>query len=281
MNNSDVCGVVVLYYPSNRVFEKILTYTDFLDRLYIIDNSDKNPSSIPTSKFQCYTVLLSSGVNRGIATALDIALEQALLDGYKWMLTMDQDGSFEPLALNHLLECRYKIDINETLLISPLHVEKDIVTSYHCQFNEVDFVMTSGNLVYVQNAKNIGGYNRKLFIDEVDHEFCFRGKIAGYKIFEVISTYVNHKLGVHFIHGSKNIRLYPPARLYYMVRNYFYLQQKYQQVHPEFFRSRTAFLRKFFYQHIRYSPKRLQCSLMMLKGWYDYKRNLYGPIDDT
>lgn len=281
MNNSDVCGVVVLYYPSDNVFEKILTYASFLDRLYVIDNSDKNPFSISTSKLPCDTVLLSSGVNRGIAAALDIGLEQALVDGYKWMLTMDQDGSFETLELKHLLGCRHKILINETLLISPLHVEKNAVTSHNCQFNEVDFVMTSGNLVCVQNAKNIGGYNRKLFIDEVDHEFCFRGNVAGYKVFEVLSTYVNHELGIHFLHGGKKIRLYPPERLYYMVRNYFYLQQKYQEQHPGFFTSRTSFLRKFFYQHLRYSPKRLQCMQMLFKGWYDYKINRYGSIDGT
>ena len=276
MNNSEVCGVVVLYNPNDNVLENILTYATFLDRLYVIDNSSKDSFSI--SQFPSNSVLLSSGINLGIATALDIALEQGLLDGYKWMLTMDQDGSFENLALAHLLACRHKININDTLLISPLHVKKNVVPSQSCQLNVVDFVMTSGNLVCVQNAKNIGGYNRKLFIDEVDHEFCFRGKVAGYKVFEVLSAYVNHKLGVHFLHGSKMIRLYPPERLYYMMRNYLYLKKKYQADYVDFFIKRTSFLKKFFYQHLRYSPQRLQCVRMLFKGWYDYKQNRYGPI---
>jgi len=281
VNNSDVCGVVVLYYPNNNLFEKILTYAAFLDRLYVIDNSDEDSFSVTTLELPCDTILLSSGENIGIATALDMALEQALLDDYKWMMTMDQDGSFDNLELTHLLACRQKVSINNTLLISPLHVKKNTGRSYNCEFNEVDFVMTSGNLVSVKNAINIGGYNRKLFIDEVDHEFCFRGKVEGYKVFEVLSAYVNHELGTLSLHGSKKIRLYPPERLYYMVRNYFYLQQNYQQQNPDFFTIRTSFLKKFFYQHLRYSPKRLQCVLMLFKGWYDYKKNRYGPIYGT
>lgn len=279
MNHSEVCGVVILYNPNDDVLKKILTYAAFLDKLYVIDNSDKISFSI--SKLPCDVVLLSSGKNLGIATALDMALEEAFIDGYKWMLTMDQDGSFETSELKHLLECRYKITIDETLLISPLHVKEHVVDSHNCQFKEVDFVMTSGNLVCVQNAKNIGGYNRKLFIDEVDHEFCFRGNLAGYKVFEVLSAYVNHQLGIHFIHGNKKVRLYPPERLYYMIRNYLYLKKKYQKDNVDFFTKRTTFLKKFFYQHLRYSPKRLQCVQMLFKGWYDYRKNHFEPIYAT
>ncbi len=279
MSNLDVCGVVILYNPNNNILKKILTYTTFLDKLYVIDNSDEIYFSI--SKLPCNAILLSSGKNLGIAAALDTALEKALIDGYKWMLTMDQDGSFETTELKHILECRHKIDINETLLISPLHVKKNVVASCNCQINEVDFVMTSGNLVCVKNAKNIGGYNKKLFIDEVDHEFCFRGNAAGYKIFEVLTAYVNHQLGIYFLYDSKKIRLYPPERLYYMIRNYLYLKKKYQEKNSEFFTTRTLFLKKFFYQHLRYSPKRLQCIQMLFKGWYDYKKNCYGPIYGT
>ena len=279
MNNSEVCGVVVLYDPDDDVLNKILTYASFLDTLYVINNSDEVSFSL--SKLPCNTIVLSSGKNLGIATALDMALEEALADGYTWMLTMDQDGSFETSQLKYLLECQHKTVMSETLLISPLHVEKNAVASHHCQFNEVDFVMTSGNLVCVQNAKNIGGYDRKLFIDEVDHEFCFRGNAAGYKVFELLSAYVNHQLGVHFLHGSKKIRLYPPERLYYMARNYLYLKKKYQEDNSDFFTTRTLFLKKFFYQHLRYSPQRLHCLQMLFKGWYDYKRNHYGPIYGT
>ncbi len=245
-----------------------------------MDNSDKNSISILISKLPCNTVLLSSGKNIGVATALDLALDQANKDGFEWILTMDQDSSFEPFALTHLLECRHKLITDKTLLIAPIHTKKRIIKSDCCQLKEVDIVMTSGNLVDVQNAKKIGGYNRKLFIDEVDHEFCFRGQIEGYRVFSVLSSYVNHQLGTDFTKGNKKIRLYDPERLYYMMRNYLFLQKQYHQHNPKFFKKRTLFLKKFFYQHLRYSPQRIQCLLMLFKGWYNYKRSHFGSIYD-
>lgn len=277
MNNLDVCGVVVLYYPDDKVAENIASYAEVLDKLYIVDNST-GASSFSISNFLCETVLLSSGENRGVAAALNIALEQALDDGYQWMLTMDQDGSFEPRELAHLLECRHSLPLNNPLLVSPVHSKRFSVQSEDCHCKDVDVVMTSGNLVYVNKANNIGGYDSRFFIDEVDHEFCLRGEVAGYKVVSLVSAYVNHQLGVSHIKNNKRIRLYTPERLYYMMRNYLYLQNKYHPRNPEFFKTRTQFLKKFFYQHLRFSPQRLQCFLMLLKGWYDYKKNRFGSI---
>jgi len=251
MKNRDVCGVVVLYHPTEDVWDKIATYMTSIDRLYIVDNSDNSTSTLPSTLVNS-TVLLSCGTNLGIATALDMALEQASLDGYRWMLTMDQDGSFELSELAHLLACREGVAVDETLLIAPLHIKKSVQSKDACHLKEIEYAMTSGNLVYVDNAKKIGGYDRDLFIDEVDHEFCFRGQVEGFKVLSLTSAYVDHQLGVHYTKGNRQIRLYPPERLYYMMRNFLLLEKRYQQYHPEFFKTRTRFLKQFFYQHLRY-----------------------------
>ncbi|WP_457745536.1 hypothetical protein [Sulfurimonas sp.] len=278
MNNQDICGVVILYNPNEDVVKNILTYAKFLHKLYIVDNS-RESLAIQDVPFPCKTMVLSYGVNIGVATALDIALEQALKDSYKWMLTMDQDGSFESLELEQFLKCRSSIYTSDTLLISPLHHRKNIIKTSKCKFTEADFVMTSGNLVCVENATNIGGYERKLFIDEVDHEFCMRGKLKGYKVKSLPSVYVNHQLGTIFNINGKKIRLYSPQRLYYMARNYLFLKNTYKEIMPSFFKKRTLFLLKFFYQHLRFSPYRFECFKMLLKGYIDYKKNIFGPMN--
>jgi len=279
MHNLDICGVIVLYYPDDRVVENIMTYAKSLDKLYIIDNSDQ-PSSFMITKFPCETVLLSSGKNKGVAAALNLALEQASNDGYKWMLTMDQDGSFEAHELAQLLKRKDTLSLDNILLISPVHKKSFSIQKSDCHYEEVETVMTSGNLIYVQHAKEIGGYDTRLFIDEVDHEFCFRGLSKGYKVISLSSSYVNHQLGKSYIKNGKQIRLYPPERLYYMARNYLFLRKTYHTDHSNFFKNRTQFLLKFFYQHLRFSPERSQCLLMLLKGWYDHKFNHFGSIDD-
>ena len=279
MYNSDICGVVVLYYPDDSVVENIITYAKSLDKLYIIDNSDQ-PSSFTTTKFSCKTVLLSSGKNKGVAAALNLALKQASKDRYTWMLTMDQDGSFEAHELAKLLQCRDTLSHDNILVVSPVHKKSFLIQKSGCHYKEVETVMTSGNLVYIQNAKEIGGYDARLFIDEVDHEFCLRGLSKGYKVISLLSSYVNHQLGKSYVKNGKQIRLYPSERLYYMARNYLFLRKTHHADHSSFFKNRTQFLLKFFYQHLRFSPERFQCLLMLLKGWYDYKLNHFGSIDD-
>jgi len=279
MHNSDICGVVVLYYPDDKVIENIITYAKSLDKLYIIDNGDQ-PSSFTITEFPCATVLLSSSKNKGVAAALNLALEQASKEKYTWMLTMDQDGSFEAHELAQLLECKNMLSLDNILLLSPVHKKSFVIQKNDCQYEEVETVMTSGNLVYIQNAKESGGYDTKLFIDEVDHEFCLRGLSKGYKVISLSSSYVNHQLGKSYVKNGKLIRLYPPERLYYMLRNYLFLRKIYYTDHSNFFKNRTQFLLKFFYRHLRFSPERFQCLLMLLKGWYDYKLNHFGSIDD-
>ena len=139
--------------------------------------------------------------------------------------------------------------------------------------------MTSGNLVHVANAVVIGGYTTTFFIDEVDHEFCLRGKSKGYRVVSLVSAYVNHRLGRMYERGGKNVRLYPPERLYYMARNYLYVRQKYARQFPEFFHGRSRFLIRFFLRHLRFSERRLSCLRMLAKGCVDYALKRQGRLD--
>ena len=280
MYNTGICGVVVLYNPEGSVADNIATYAASLERLYIIDNSD-GLSAFAAEQFGSAAILLAQDGNIGVAAALNMALERAYKEGYQWMLTMDQDGSFDPFELTRLLRCSQAVSSQKVLLFSPVHNKKFLVQSDTCRYEEAEAVMTSGNLVNVGNAKAIGGYDIRLFIDEVDHEFCLRGRLGGYRVVSMLSVYVNHQLGMRYPVKGRHVRLYPPERLYYMMRNYLFLRQKYAGDYADFFEKRTRFLTRFFYQHLRYSPKRFSSLLMLLKGWYDYKRNRLGPYNDS
>jgi len=279
VHRSELCGVVVLFNPDLQVAQNIATYAASLERLYVVDNSD-TPSAFAAERFPDNTVLLASGRNMGVAAALNAALARAGEEGYRWLLTMDQDGSFDPSELHRFLECAQTIPSEDLLLVSPVHSRKQQQKSGACRSEEVEMVMTSGNLVNVKNARAIGGYDARLFIDEVDHEFCLRGGAEGYRVISLPSVCVNHQLGKHYLRGGRQIRLYPPERLYYMMRNYLYVRQRYAHLYGTLFEKRGRFLRRFFYQHLRFSSSRFRCLLMLLKGWYDYKLNHFGPIND-
>ena len=283
MKSKQICAVVILYHPDTEVYDNIASYANGVDKVYIVDNSEEVSFDMEllASNVQSSIRLLASGSNLGVATGLDMALHQAESDGYKWLLTMDQDGSFEASEFEKILHCMDDGNNDNILLKASRHNSRNRVkNSKSCHLEKVKITMTSGNLVHVSNAMKIGGYSRKLFIDEVDHEFCLRGQSLGYGVYEFSSIYVNHTLGTLVKVGKRSYRLYPPERVYYMMRNYLYLREKYAKQHRLLFKQRTQFLRSFFLQHLLHSPKRLGCFYMLLRGWYDYKNHTFGVLNE-
>ena len=277
MDNSDICAVVVCYNPDSDVVGNIATYGTHVHTLYLIDNSQPQ-QALDVASLPGNVRILSHGKNIGIAAALNLALKQAEADGYRWLLTMDQDTSFEAGQLERLFKCRRYLSADKLLLVSPRHTPLKWLPEDECRFESTEVVMTSGNLVFIPHAVAIGGYDERLFIDEVDHEFCLRGHMAGYAPMLLSSVCVDHRLGVLKEYRGKAIRLYTSERIYYMIRNYLYIRQKYRQSFPDFFRKRSRHLLKFFLSHMLYSDQKLSVVSKFLKGWYDYHAKRFGPI---
>ena len=73
-------------------------------------------------------------------------------------------------------------------------------------------LITSGSLINTSIFSEIGGYNEKLFIDEVDHEYCYRIKMLGYSVLQLENILLNHTLGrqhpVKTLSGEKKIKTF-------------------------------------------------------------------------
>lgn len=72
-----------------------------MDKVYIIDNSSNNNSSL--IKIIPNAVYIPNYNNLGIAKALNQGCEAAKQDGFDWVLTMDQDSFFEETQLNKFI----------------------------------------------------------------------------------------------------------------------------------------------------------------------------------
>ena len=81
--------VVVFYNPSDDNISNIDAYKGVVDKVYVVDNSDDDIVRLKDDKVIKYIKL---GKNLGIAKALNIGAENAINDGFKWLLTMDQDS---------------------------------------------------------------------------------------------------------------------------------------------------------------------------------------------
>ncbi|MGL4866432.1 MAG: glycosyltransferase family 2 protein [Cetobacterium sp.] len=231
MNNIKVAGVVVLYYPDEKVEKNIKSYIDKVEKLWIIDNTPE----IDKKNFLKYKnekiIYKKFNRNMGIAFALNYASKLAKDKGFEWLLTMDQDSIFQENSLENLIDFIDKAPDN-TAIISPFHQIKGSKKNSKRNIEEKEIVMTSGNLVNLNILEKNRYFLEKLFIDEVDHEYCYRVKNNNYKIFQINTSILNHELGDIKIYKLFKIEIkvtnHSSIRHYYMSRNRIYIIKNYK-----------------------------------------------------
>jgi len=275
----NISAVIVLYEPLDIVKYNVLSYIDYIDCLYVVDNSHKQ-SDILFELVYSKIKLLHYGSNIGIAQALNLAVKQAKIDNYKWLITFDQDTYFKNKDdCSFFLSGIHSLSDKNIAIVSPLH-NKKFIDLNNQRYQEVDFVMTSANCINIDIILQVGGFDENLFIDEVDHELCLRLTSYNYKILRDKYIAVNHTLGTSHKLFSK-VKVYDPFRLYYMARNYLYIRKKYKNYNINFFKTRDKYLVKFFILQIIFSKDKFKDISFILKGIKDYKNHKYGKLNNV
>lgn len=229
--NIKLAGCVILYNPDKDVIRNIESYIKYLDRLYIVDNQNGEIITDELKNKYSNVEIIKHSENMGIAYSLNKVLK-ICQNKYTYLLTMDQDSYFIDNTAEFLKKVLTKYDWNKILGISPVILDKN-----NNKISETNHyaVITSGNVVSIKNAIEIGGYNEELFIDEVDNEFCYRGYLSGYKSIKLDDKiYMRHCIGDPLsikLFG----RLYHPMnhnyiRTYYIIRNRLYVYFKYHKI---------------------------------------------------
>jgi rhamnosyltransferase len=277
MTATALAAVVIMYHPEDRFIDNIYTYLDFIDKLYIIDNTEvHNEHCFSRLKENGKVVILADGVNHGIAEALNIACEKGCEEGFNWMLTMDQDSYFEKAVLdNYILEVT-AFEHKDEVAVFGLPYDKDFLAKVPASqtYIDVESLITSGSLINLSHWQKIHGFNKKLFIDEVDHEYCYRAKIAGLRVICVRAGLMRHSLGKTLL--TTNIRgtikkktLHAPLRIYYIVRNGIYVYTHFRKTFPGPAAKRLKLMYVAIKNNILYGDHRLQvCRYALLGLWH-------------
>ncbi len=239
ISQNNIAAVVVVYHPvAGEVRQSIMSYINDVDHLYIIDNTPD--SAINSHEFFGSTIMdnasyISMNGNAGVAAALNTAASKAIIKGYSFLLTMDQDTMFPSDALKNLFNAFNNMDNRLVGIISPTHVPvipKNSGTDK--QFNAIieynGAVMTSANILSLSAYNKVGNFIDDYFIDDIDHEFCFRLEDFDLKVATVKNIYVEHKVGNtekrNFFNRKVFITNHNPLRLYYRTRNRLYTLKK-------------------------------------------------------
>lgn len=233
---TSIAATIVLYNPDDLVIKNIQSYSDEVDIIFAIDNSETIHHDIVHSIMKNPKIhYINNNGNQGIAHALNVGATKALEMGYEWLLTMDQDSMFEKNSMNAYVKCwnNYS-DKHHVAVFSPIHRLNEYSTNTPCEAVSKFHVMTSGNLLNLMIFKTLKGFCAHLFIDEVDHEYCLRARLTGYSTIEFINISLKHQLGTPVSIGRYGQTTYhSPKRFYYIARNRLYMWKTYHNLFPE------------------------------------------------
>lgn len=277
-NDVKIAGIVTLYNPTDDDIKNISTYIDDIDKLYIIDNTEgkDNKDRIPKNKKQEY---IFKNKNVGVATALNMGAKFAKRDGYKYLLTIDQDTTFKKGVLDKLKKVIKTHDMKDIGIVTPWHNTKLIDKKPNIEFDDPHDVMTSGNILNLDIYDKIGGFKDWLFIDGIDIEYCMNLHKHGYKILRVNSVEIDHNLGDLFyknIHGHLFLCTnHAPIRRYYIMRNYHYIKDMYLNYDTKYVYSLIS------QKHnmigvLLFEKQKFKKIKMYIRGYKDYKRGIKG-----
>ncbi|MEX6088119.1 glycosyltransferase [Raoultella planticola] len=274
-----LAGVVVLYNPGMDTINNIKTYIENVDKLYLIDNSSQNNKNYFTNDNFCKDKIeyIFNNKNEGVAVAINKGALLARDAGYEWLLTMDQDSSFNNIY-DMLSYIKSDPESKNVGIYSPFHdtgtrESPSEVVSY------VKSVMTSGNILNLEAFFKIGMADERFFIDCIDHDICETFIQNKYLIKRLNFCKLKHALGNEIkIVNNKEITNHSPFRRYYITRNTMYYVEKHFFKNPI---GSMKFLKSFLGNTLScflYESNRKDKLKFILKGFKDYLLRKSGAM---
>ncbi|MDR2709111.1 MAG: glycosyltransferase [Elusimicrobiota bacterium] len=265
-----IAALVVWYNPYNvgvGAVANIETYSKYFESVIVVDNSKEDNREL--LKAIGNAVYFPNYENVGIAKALNIGCQKALEEGYEWVLTMDQDSFWSnSKQLEHYIQFCEKLYLSNSKNISfaprVVGLKEKIQEQEADKFSYIKIMLTSGNILNLKAWLDVGKFNEQLFIDDVDHEICYRLRQKGYNLISIRNCYMNHEIGFHGVHYG--------VRMYYITRNCLYMKKHWPEFWVEY--EKNLYLRDLFIDKIKHLN--IKDMYFMIKGYIHAKKGIYG-----
>jgi rhamnosyltransferase len=280
-----IAGTVILYHPDDSVISNIASFSGFVEKLYVVDNSEQNNRQLIEKITAPNLFYIHDGENMGISIRLNQVARLAIAAGFDHLLTMDQDSFFEEEAIRNYWQCISTYLEKEQTSMYGIEFMHQSPQKDACSPREVEHLITSGSVINLGLFETIGGFDENLFIDEVDLEYCYRSIIKGYKVIQFPNIFLQHTLGETSYYRAFGIFkptpriLHSPVRLYYRVRNYLYVTGKYRSRFPQDCNRRKQVLVNSIKNNLIYGKQKWRLIRYMLKAIADFKKGKLGKLD--
>lgn len=232
-----VYAVIVTFNPDLDVlFDALLSICSQVEKVVLVDNSPRGLISIESHLNQQNVTVVSNLTNLGIATAQNIGMHKSFEQGADQVVLLDQDSNPPADLVSKLLLCQNRTSKKDAIptVCGPgvfCLYEDRIHRSFwrrgvaeNAPYESQKQLIASGLLISKEAYEHVGPMLDTLFIDAVDHEWCWRARKLGVEIYQSTEVFIEHRMGDgrYKVFGVWT-KLTSPIRLYYQLRNTLWL----------------------------------------------------------
>ncbi|WP_255485516.1 glycosyltransferase family 2 protein [Cronobacter sp. JZ38] len=238
MMSSQIYSIITTYNPEIKHLNILLEAISKQSTMLVICNNSEQKLDPDILNCTKNVKIINFGKNLGIAEAQSIGMKWAFENGADFILQMDQDSTPHDDMVAQLLRCYeelteagYKVGLvgaqdydRFTGEVNKARVKKG-KPLYKNYYYTVDSTLSSGSLIPKTAWEKVGGMRDDLFIDAVDHEYCWRLRSKGFLTIRNLHALLGHRLGDgrFKILSLISVGLPSPFRHYYATRNIFLL----------------------------------------------------------
>jgi rhamnosyltransferase len=242
MTEQSVCAVIVTYHPAASMIENMPRVLAQVQGLVVIDNGS-NAEELSRLRVASQSLgfhLIENRENLGIAEALNQGVLWAKSESYPWIILFDQDSRITDGFIDQMFADWRSHPTRERVgSMHPRYVDPNTgiePTVFRAKDGGPVTSMTSGALMPTWIFDKIGLFPPEYFIDQVDTEYCFRIRAAGYLVADSRNTVLLHAPGypkrLHFLFFSFEPTHHSALRRYYLSRNRVAVYRKYFRLFP-------------------------------------------------
>lgn len=166
---------------------------------------------------------LAGGLNRGVEAAIDL--------GAQWITLLDQDSRMDADNVVRLTEqwargASQKWVVGPTIWDHDRHVMHGRRGERSGVWHRTRLLISSGTTFQASDWPSLGSFDERLYIDFVDHLWCFRAQARGFQLWQHEDVILRQTFGQP--HPNRvcrylGMQLYSPQRHYYSLRNLSFL----------------------------------------------------------
>lgn len=284
-------AAVILFNPDSDVTYRLIgSVLQQVDVLCVIDNSLlPTVLNIPKDKLHYHHF----PNNIGIAAAHNVGLKDLRDSDCQYALLLDQDSQIDDdfvFRLSSLLVAS-KINKQQLVAIGPRIIcsfsEKSVKPRVQREIMVyedvvcVTQIISSGMMIDLSKLDLIGFKDETLFIDGVDHEWCWRATTHDYMVALADKIEMVHRLGdSRSKFAGVTYKVGSPIRLYYQFRNILLLARR--SYVPNYWKTRNLLVLpiRFFANSLLQTQKRERLTYMLC-GLWDGISNKKGSFSEN